>query len=132
MRANRGADTAPEVAIRQELHRRGLRFRKNFRIDLAPGRRVRPDIVFSRLRFAVFIDGCFWHGCPEHGETPAANADFWRTKINSTRNRDAMHNQWLDEAGWSSLRIWEHEPLELAVEHVMQIASVLRETVGPP
>ena len=123
MRANRGRDTAPEVAIRSLLHRSGVRFRKDVRIDLPDGR-VRPDVVFARQRVAVFVDGCFWHGCPEHAEWPASNADFWREKIEGNRARDKRQDVWLTAAGWDVIRIWEHEPPETAVQRVL---STLRD-----
>lgn len=119
MRANRGVDTGPERALRSALHRRGLRFRKNVRLDLESRRRVRPDIVFPTLRLAVFVDGCYWHGCREHRSIPASNAAFWREKIEGTRRRDAAHSDWLEDAGWTVLRVWEHEPLGDAVERVV-------------
>lgn len=126
MRANRGADTGPEVALRAALHRRGLRFRKNVRLDLAPGRRVRPDIVFPRLRLAVFVDGCYWHGCSQHRSIPASNSAFWRTKIEGTRERDQVQTDWLSDAGWTVLRVWEHEPVADAVERVIRTVVELR------
>lgn len=119
MRANRGQDTAPEVALRAALHRQGLRFRKNARLDLGPGRRVRPDIVFSRAQLAVFLDGCYWHGCSEHRSIPATNSEFWRQKIEGTRRRDLRQTQWLKAAGWTVVRIWEHEDRDSAVKRVV-------------
>lgn len=118
MRANRGRDTALEIRIRSSLHCAGLRFRKNVRLDLSQGR-VRPDIVFSGQRLAVFVDGCFWHGCPEHAEWPASNANFWRDKIEATQARDVRQVSWLESDGWRVIRIWEHEPHHEAVERVM-------------
>ncbi len=108
MQANRGRDTTPELALRSALHQAGLRFRKNVRLDLPSGR-VRPDIVFSRLKLAVFVDGCFWHGCTAHRTLPKGNADFWETKINGTRRRDVVQKRLLMDAGWTVLRIWEHD-----------------------
>ena len=102
MRANRGKDTGPELAVRRDRHRRGARYRTNLRIDLGDGRRVRPDIVFTAARLAVFVDGCFWHGCREHRSIPVRNAPFWRAKIEATRQRDARNDEWLlSEAGRS-------------------------------
>lgn len=120
MRANRGKDTAPELALRSELHRRGYRFRKNLRLDLAPGRRLRPDIVFQGLRLAVFVDGCYWHGCEQHRSIPTSNSAFWRAKIEGTRQRDAAHIEWLRSAGWTVLRCWEHEPVDQAADRVTE------------
>lgn len=118
MRANRGRDTGPEVALRRALHRSGLRFRKDFPL-LIEGERVRPDIVFTRRKVVVFVDGCFWHGCPQHGEIPVANRDFWETKISRTRQRDLHQTAVLCEAGWTVLRIWEHDALSEAVARVV-------------
>lgn len=117
MKANRGRDTAPEMRLRSALHRRGLRFRKDLRIEV-DGRRMRPDIVFTRARVAVFLDGCFWHGCPEHGQTPRANREFWSAKIQANRDRDLRQAAALQEAGWVVVRIWEHEALPDAVDRV--------------
>ncbi|WP_278256735.1 hypothetical protein [Nocardioides convexus] len=79
MLGNRRVDTKPEVAIRSALHRAGLRFRKDYRLDLG-GARLRPDIAFTRAKVAVFVDGCFWHACPVHGTQPRSNADYWTPK----------------------------------------------------
>lgn len=106
-------DTLPELAIRSELHRRGLRFR----VDRAPlpGLRSRADIVFGPARVAVNVDGCFWHSCPEHGTMPKANAEWWEQKLRRNRERDAETDRALREAGWEVVRIWEHEdPVEAA------------------
>jgi DNA mismatch endonuclease (patch repair protein) len=108
MRRNPRRDTHPEVALRSELHRRGLRFRKDVPLRL-PGRVVRPDIAFPRLRLAVFIDGCFWHACPVHGNQPRANSDYWRPKLARNVERDRIVDAALDAAGWRVLRAWEHE-----------------------
>lgn len=117
MRANRGKDTGPELLIRRRLHSAGLRYRVHHRMRLAEVI-VRPDIVFVRRRVAVFIDGCFWHGCPIHGSWPKANADFWRQKIEANRARDASHDRALREAGWYVVRIWEHEEADEAVARI--------------
>jgi DNA mismatch endonuclease (patch repair protein) len=130
MRANRGADTGPEVALRAALHRQGFRFRKNARLDLAPGRRVRPDIVFPKLRLAIFVDGCYWHGCGLHRSIPASNRAFWQTKIDGTRERDRLQNDWLRLSGWTILRVWEHEPTAEATERVIKTVVELRRRNG--
>jgi|SRR5581483_4949865 len=113
-------DTAAEVALRSILHRMGLRFR----VDQAPipGVRRRADLVFKSARVAVFVDGCFWHGCSEHGTWPKANPEFWREKIETNRRRDADTDRRLREAGWLVLRVWEHEDPTAA-------ARVIRRTV---
>ncbi len=107
MQAAKPKDTAPEKALRSALHHKGLRFR----IDVRPLRELnrRADIVFRSTKVAVFVDGCFWHGCPIHGTQAKANAEFWRVKILQNRERDADTNQQLKEAGWKVIRIWEHE-----------------------
>jgi DNA mismatch endonuclease, patch repair protein len=114
MLANRRVDTKPEVALRSALHRLGLRFRKDFRIDL-PSMRVRPDVVFGRARVAVYCDGCFWHRCPMHATSPKANADYWRNKLAANVRRDREADYALAAAGWRVIRVWEHEdPIEAA------------------
>ncbi len=107
MRANRGRDTGPELAVRRELHAMGLRYRVDHPLPF--DRRRRADIVFTRAKVAVFIDGCFWHGCPEHGTTPKANAAFWAEKIARNRARDEDTNERLKAGGWVVMRFWEHE-----------------------
>lgn len=102
----RQRDTSAEMALRRELHRRNLRYRVNYTV-LAKPRRV-ADVVFPRLKIAVFVDGCFWHGCPEHASWPKSNAEFWREKIEANRARDVDTNVRLTEAGWQVVRIWEH------------------------
>jgi len=129
MRANRGKDTRPELALRACLHRNGLRFYKDRRLVLQPGRKVRPDIVFSRLRLAVFVDGCFWHGCREHRTIPASNVEFWTAKIEATRRRDLAQTEWLEAAGWTVLRIWEHDATADAVNRVTHAVSILKQRV---
>lgn len=107
MRANRGRDTGPELALRRELHGRGLRYRVDHPLPF--DRRRRADVLFTRAKVAVFIDGCFWHGCPEHWTVPRSNAKFWSDKIARNRARDAETTERLQEAGWVVLRFWEHE-----------------------
>lgn len=99
-------DTAPELALRRELHRRGRRFFVDRQVS---GRcRVRPDLVFPRARIAVFVDGCFWHYCEEHAHLPKANAELWRRKLLANRQRDAQNEAILVSEGWRVLRFWEH------------------------
>ena len=113
MRANRGRDTAPELAVRRELHRRGLRYRVNFR-PLSQWRRT-VDIAFPRHRLAVLIDGCFWHGCPDHHRPSVRNAAFWDAKVRTTAARDQQTTTLLEQQGWTVLRFWEHEdPVRIA------------------
>ncbi|HXP21666.1 MAG TPA: very short patch repair endonuclease [Streptosporangiaceae bacterium] len=118
MRANRRTDTGPELALRRALHGRGYRYRKDHRLDLAPGVRVRPDIVFTARKVAVFVDGCFWHCCPEHGTQPAANTWYWAPKLRRNIERDRAADEALGQAGWTVIRLWEHESLDAAVAAV--------------
>jgi DNA mismatch endonuclease (patch repair protein) len=108
MQANRRRDTEPERLLRSELHRRGLRYRTDLRFR-AQERYVRPDIVFTRARVAVFVDGCFWHRCPEHGSNPRSNIGFWQAKFEATLRRDRADATALRDAGWTVIRVWEHE-----------------------
>lgn len=125
MQANRSRDTGPELAIRRALHSLGLRYR--VAIAPEPSIRRRADIVFTRARVAVFIDGCFWHGCPEHGRsTFNHNAEYWPVKIAANVARDADTNARLDAAGWHVLRYWEHENAEDVVEEIRRTVLALR------
>jgi DNA mismatch endonuclease (patch repair protein) len=119
MQATRRRDTGGELALRSELHRRGLRYRVERQV--LKGLRRRADIVFSRQKVAVFVDGCFWHGCPDHGTWPKNNAAWWREKIEANRARDADTDRRLREAGWFSVRVWEHEPVAAAADRVEEI-----------
>lgn len=110
MKRNVRSGTRPEVQVRSDLHRRGLRFRKDLPLRLS-GRVVRPDVVFTRARLAVFVDGCFWHACPTHGNQPRANGDYWRGKLALNVARDRAVDEALRSAGWRVLRAWEHEPV---------------------
>lgn len=115
MRGNRRTGTRPEVALRAELHRRGLRFRKDYFLPIRGARGVRVDIAFTRAQVAVFVDGCFWHGCSEHGHAPRRNTAYWGPKLARNRKRDRVVAERLTEDGWKVLRIWEHtEPAEAA------------------
>lgn len=100
-------DTAPEIALRRELHRRGLRYRVD--VPLLGRRRGRADILFSRARVAVMVDGCFWHRCPDHGLDPRSNSDWWQQKLDRNVERDCQTNAELASQGWTVIRIWEHE-----------------------
>ena len=117
MRRQRRTDTKPEMLLRRELHSRGLRYR----VDYAPldtMRRRRSDIVFTRRKVAVFVDGCFWHSCPEHRSLPRSNRDWWRQKLERNVERDRDTDAALDRAGWSVVRVWEHEAPIAAADRV--------------
>jgi DNA mismatch endonuclease, patch repair protein len=122
MRRNRKVDSKPELLLRSALHARGLRFRKNYPVRLAD-RTVRPDIVFTRQKVAVFVDGCFWHRCPEHGTSPRFNSSYWQTKIDRNVERDREVDHALQVGGWTTLRIWEHEAPDVAVGRVLQLVG---------
>ncbi len=122
MRGNKSADTRPEQALRSALHRRGLRFRKGYSIQ-ANDLSVKADIAFPRLRLAVFVDGCFWHACPTHGRVPNANSSYWRPKLARNVARDQAVVEALHARGWTVLRLWEHVPLEEAIEQVIDVVA---------
>lgn len=125
MQGNRRRDTAPELRVRRLLHARGLRYL----VDHAPlaGVRRRADLVFRGPRVAVFIDGCFWHGCPDHGMTPRTNTAFWSAKLSRNQERDAETDILLRDAGWVVLRFWEHDD---AAEVAEQVERVVRSGAG--
>jgi DNA mismatch endonuclease, patch repair protein len=118
MKANRRSDTKPELALRSALHALGYRYRKDFRLDL-PARRVRPDIAFTGRKVAVFIDGCFWHACPDHGSQPKNNEWYWSPKLARNVERDRAADAALAQAGWTVVRLWEHVPVAEAVAQVI-------------
>jgi DNA mismatch endonuclease, patch repair protein len=110
------SSTGPEMLIRKELHRRGLRFRINLR-EL-PGR---PDIVFTAARIAVFVDGCFWHSCPDHGLFPKNNRDWWREKLDRNVERDRQKDAQLEQMGWTVVHVWEHEQPSSAADAIERV-----------
>lgn len=116
MKGNRRRDTKPELALRRLLHSRGLRYRVDFRV-LQDVRR-RADVVFTRSQVAVFVDGCYWHGCPTHGTVSKTNTTYWVDKIAANRRRDRDTDLRLEEAGWLVLRFWEHDDAAEAADRV--------------
>jgi DNA mismatch endonuclease (patch repair protein) len=113
MRKQRQRNTSPELLVRRDLFARGLRYRIHYPV---PGLRRRSiDVAFPRRKVAVFVDGCFWHGCPQHGTAPRSNSEWWAAKIDRNRARDAETTEVLVSLGWKVLRFWEHEdPDEVA------------------
>lgn len=109
-------DTKPELALRKELWRRGLRYH----VDVAPirGLRRRADLVFSRAKVAVYVDGCFWHSCPTHATVPKANREWWVAKLATNVQRDRDTDARLSDAGWAAVRVWEHDPVSSAADRV--------------
>lgn len=116
MQGNRGRDTSPEVAIRVALHRAGLRYLVDFALPGLPRRRC--DIAFTRQKVAIFVDGCFWHRCPEHYLSPKSNTGFWDAKTIATSQRDIESTLHMQNQGWTVLRFWEHEPVEAVVARI--------------
>jgi len=117
MRGNQKTGSKPEIVLRSVLHREGLRFRKNLLLR-AGSVKVRPDIVFTKRRLAVFVDGCFWHCCPIHGNVPQSNREYWRSKLARNVERDKEVTRALVDCGWSVIRIWEHVASEVAAAEV--------------
>lgn len=124
MTRNQGRDTKPEVALRKACWSLGYRYRLQARL---PGR---PDFVFSRQRVAVFVDGCFWHGCPTHYQAPATRAEFWKLKLARNQQRDAMVTQQLTAAGWRVIRIWEHTVSQTIDEAVREVVNCLGKSLS--
>jgi DNA mismatch endonuclease (patch repair protein) len=124
MRGNRSRDTTPERALRSALHALGLRFR----VDARPVATIprRADVVLRGDRVAVFLDGCFWHGCSEHFRPPTTNAGYWTAKIAGNRARDASTTALLEAAGWVVVRAWEHEPTAVAARRVVAALIAVR------
>lgn len=123
MRAMPRKDTAVELALRRELHRLGLRYRVHLR-----GLPGTPDVALTRARIAVFVDGCFWHRCPQHGTAPKNNSAWWAAKLDGNVSRDRRKDTQLRDLGWTPLHVWEHEdPIAAAAE----IYRIWRERAGP-
>jgi DNA mismatch endonuclease (patch repair protein) len=121
MKAAKPRDTAPEIALRTILQEMGL----TFCVDVSPieDLRRRVDILFVEERVAVMIDGCYWHGCPQHGTWPKQNAEFWKAKIEANKRRDSDTNQRLEKAGWHVVRVWEHEAQKDAARRILDILN---------
>lgn len=128
MRRFRSRDTAPEFAIRRRLHAAGLRYRVHQTVPGFPRRSV--DITFPKQKVAVFIDGCYWHACPEHGKVPARNSGWWAEKLQRNVERDAETNLALDRAGWTVIRVWEHEDPSEVAAHIERAIRRARKSSG--
>ncbi len=127
MSRQRRRDTSPELLLRRELHRRGLRYRVDAPLPGMPRRRA--DVLFTRARVAVFVDGCFWHACPEHRTSPAHNGAWWARKLEANVARDRETDARLADAGWTALRFWEHED---AVRAADDVAAAVRSARDGP
>jgi len=125
MQANRSRDTGPEMAVRRLLFARGLRYRVAYH-PLPDHRRTTVDIAFPGPKVVVLIDGCFWHGCPEHYRPPRTHTDYWGPKIEGNEARDHQTNHALEEAGWSVLRFWAHEPADVVADEVQEAVRAAR------
>lgn len=119
-------DTPAELAIRRLLHSMGLRYRVDVRAD--PALRRRADVVFSRAKVAVFVDGCFWHACPDHGTSPKSNAAWWEEKLRTNVARDRDTDQRLRSAGWAVVRVWEHEDPASAAAAIAEVVAARKGT----
>lgn len=128
MQQQRRRDTRPEMALRRALHAAGLRYRVER--PVIPGMRRRADIVFGPAKVAVFVDGCFWHVCPQHATAPKSNADWWRRKLEGNRERDRDTDRLLLAQGWLPVRVWEHEDMAEAAVRVAEAVRRRRSTVG--
>lgn len=124
MMSNRGKDTSPELALRKRLHGLGARFRKHRRP--LPGVRCEADLLFPRVKLAVFVDGCFWHGCPEHTSYPITNREWWLRKLEGNKSRDRKNDEMLRLAGWTIVRLWEHQGVEEMAAEVLHVLTALR------
>lgn len=116
----RTKDTAPELLLRRALWHAGIRYRLRARL---PGS---PDLVVPRAMVAIFVDGCFWHGCPDHYKLPATNCSFWQNKLEKNHARDNLANQTLADQGWTVLRFWEHE----VIAHVDIVLARIQSTLA--
>lgn len=130
MKRQRTFDTLPELELRRSLHKLGLRFRVN--TTVVTGVRRRADVIFGKYRVAVFVDGCFWHGCPRHGTWPKANSAFWQAKIRANQKRDADTNQKLLGEGWTVVRVWERADLRVAAARIAALVREMATSSRPP
>ena len=128
MQGNRPRDTQPELAVRRAAFALGLRYRIGQR-PLADYRRT-ADLVFPRARIAVFVDGCFWHGCPVHGSQPKVNVDYWEPKLAGNRKRDAETDELLRRAGWLPLRFWAHDDPAYVAGQIAQVVADRRDALA--
>ncbi|MFI7584031.1 very short patch repair endonuclease [Kocuria sp. M1N1S27] len=129
MKRQLARDTNPELLLRRHLHRSGLRYRVDAPLPGMPRRRA--DVLFTRWKVAVFVDGCFWHCCPVHGVAPKANAEWWSTKLGRNVQRDRETDASLRAQGWQVLRFWEHEDMHVAAQSVQAVIFERRTQIRP-
>jgi DNA mismatch endonuclease (patch repair protein) len=125
MERQRRRDTRPELDLRKALHAAGYRFRVNYPVPGQPRRSI--DVAFTKQRLAVFVDGCFWHGCQDHGVSPRNNSTWWAEKLERNRQRDLDVSRHLEEAGWRVIRLWEHEAV---ADQLARLQGSLRSEVA--
>lgn len=130
MLGNKRRDTLPELRVRQLVHAAGLRYRVDY-APLSQNRRLRADLVFTRAKVAVFIDGCFWHGCPQHYVASRTNTDYWGPKIAANAERDARNTASLEGDGWTVLRFWAHTPADEAAARIVDAVTATRAARSP-
>jgi DNA mismatch endonuclease (patch repair protein) len=130
MLENVGRETKPERKLRSLLFRSGLRFRKDY--SPVPNERVTVDILFPRQRICIFVDGCFWHGCPLHFEIPKTHSSWWQEKIEDNRQRDARQTRLLTALGWTVIRMWEHEIKEDSISAKVRKIKEFVQQMAPP
>ncbi|WP_353508751.1 very short patch repair endonuclease [Intrasporangium sp.] len=128
--AQKRQDTAAELRLRRALHAAGLRYRVGLPVPGAPRRTM--DIAFTKAKVAVQVDGCFWHGCPEHGVRPKSNAEWWRQKLMRNTIRDRETDEVLESAGWRVIRIWEHEVSKSSVDELRALVEQIGAQVKDP
>lgn len=125
MQAAKAKNTAPEIALRSQLYKKGLRYRLDKKVS--PLIQTRVDIVFPTQHVAIFVDGCFWHGCPRHGTQSKSNSEYWYRKIKQNKERDWKVTRQLRNAGWKVIRIWEHEIIDNLEKISERIMTILKE-----
>jgi len=128
MRANRGVDTGPETRLRSLIHRAGLRYAIDVRPELDINRRA--DLVFRSAKVAIFVNGCFWHGCPKHYVLPKTNKQSWSEKVKRNRQRDEETKKLLRQRGWKVLNLWEHEDFDRPAARIVQEVRLRRRLRG--
>jgi DNA mismatch endonuclease (patch repair protein) len=129
MKGNRRRDTKPELALRSMLHAHGYRFRVDHAVPLSARRPTRVDIAFTKVKLAVFVDGCFWHGCPEHGTVPRSNEAYWVGKLARNAERDVEVDRALVDADWTVIHVWEHERPKSAAARIGKAIDAARSPV---
>lgn len=124
MQRIKSRDTGPEKLLRSSLHKKGLRFRVNTYPE--PNLKIKADIIFPKQKICIFVDGCFWHGCPSHFKVPKTNSDWWLEKIEDNKMRDLRQSCELQKCGWTVIRYWEHE---ITLDNLHRVCSEIEQLV---